>query len=215
VNKVNEGNNIEEIEEICTQEGWDVKYQQIDKGTCEANFQEISGNGFFFSSESYSGDIHISGASPKDFVCFGIPTPGSSYNGKIVEPSKFIFLPNFNEFEFIGRHNFGVEIIYFPVEEFNRRVQSLDIVGLPNLMKNSFYFSNKLLQRYFDLLKSIKTPVLPEGEGTNPTHSFSTFDINQNIDLLLDNLVAGFSNLNDSSHIRFQKNYRRVKLIRD
>jgi AraC family ethanolamine operon transcriptional activator len=206
---------VEEVQDISTQEGWDVKYQQLDKGQFEAKFTEISSNRFVFSSEKFSGKIHISGASPIDFVSFGITTTNAKYNGKLLEPSQIVYVPNGNEIDFIGSKDAEVSIIYVPLEDLNRRIQYFDIDGLPHLFKNSSIIANGQRSHLLAQLNKLKQLEFTDDKIAHIPRNPSELIFEETIDLIVDNLVTSTSNLIDASLHKLHKNYKRAKHLKE
>jgi AraC family transcriptional regulator, ethanolamine operon transcriptional activator len=206
---------VDEVQDISAQEGWDVKYQQLDKGKFKAKFTEISSNRFVFSSENFSGKIHISGASPIDLVSFGISSVNAKYNGKLLESSHIVYLPNGNEIDFVGSKKAQVSVIYVPLEDLNRRIQYLDIDGLSHIFKNPYIIANARGSHLLSQLNKLKQLEFPDDKIAHIPRNSSELIFEETIDLMVDNLIASISNLIDASHLKLHKNYKRAKHLKE
>ena len=206
---------VEEVQDLSAQEGWDVKYQQLEKGQFNAKFSEISSSRFLFSSESYSGKAHISGTSPTDFVSFGFSTVNSIYNGKLWKPSQIVYLPKNKEMDVVGSKDTEISVIYVPLEDIKRRIQYLDIDGLLDLSERTPIIFNNSGSHLFASFQKIKHLPFPKDKvGHNPHHS-SELLFDQTLDIIIDDLVADFSNLIDASYRKLDKNYKRAKYLKE
>lgn len=202
---------LDEVQDISSQEGWDVEYQQLEKGPFTVKFREISSSRFLFSSESFSGKIHISGASPTDFVSFGVSTTNSIYNGRLLKPSQIVYLPNDKQIDFVGRKDGEVRIIYVPLEDFKRRIQYVDNDALPHMLQNTRILSNNLESDIFILLKKIKYLPSPGDKAAHHLRNSLELMFDQALDLIIDGLLDNFSNFSNNLTHKLHKNHKLAK----
>jgi AraC-like DNA-binding protein len=200
-------------------EGWDLDWQQLDRGQLEASVQQIGSAFWLLSRVGFSRQFHQRGATPRGFLTFGLPGRtvdevnwcGHSADGR----NLLVFRPG-GEYESMSLPGFRANTLSFSEDLLDAAALSLDLPRVGRLVSGShqvFVGDPALLAKMRGVLRRIFHAVAEDRSALAKPGLRSDVEI-ELPKLLLESLVSGrASSRRRSSAVRSRAARQALALI--
>jgi len=151
-----------DFDEIAeTVEGWDLDWQQLDRGRLEATVQQIGSPSWLLTRVSFSRQFHQRGGTPPGFLTFGIPgraVEEINWCGQSADGSNLMAFRPGGEYESMSRPGFRANTFSFSEDLLDDVARSLDLPRVQRLLSGShqvFVCDPVLLARMREKLEAV------------------------------------------------------------
>jgi len=121
-------------------EGWDLDWEQLDRGRLEAKLQQIHTSSALLSRVHFSRQFHQRGGSPSGFLTFGILRDGTAevnWCGRGASSRDLLAFPTGGEYESMSQPGFSANTLSFSEDLLDRLARSLDLPKMKDLLSGS------------------------------------------------------------------------------
>lgn len=121
-------------------EGWDLDWQQLDRGRLEAKVQQIGSASWLLTRVSFSRQFHQRGGTPPGFLTFGLPgvdVEEVTWCSQPADGRNLMVFPSGGEYESMSQPGFRADTFSFSEDQLDRVARSLDLPGVGYLLTGS------------------------------------------------------------------------------
>ncbi|MGB5162382.1 MAG: helix-turn-helix domain-containing protein [Thermoanaerobaculia bacterium] len=130
-----------DFDEIAeTVEGWDLDWQQLDRGRLEATVQQLGSLSWLLTRVSFSRQFHQRGGTPPGFLTFGMPGKAVeelNWCGQSASGTNLMVFRSGGEYESTSQADFQAHTFSFSEELLDRVAGSLDLPTVKQLLTGS------------------------------------------------------------------------------
>jgi len=202
-------------------EGWDLDWQQLDRGRFHAGVQQMGTSSCLLSRVSFSRQFYQRGGTPPGFMTFGFlrnGVQGVNWCGQRSDSSSLMAFRSGGEYESVSQPGFGANTLSFSEDLLIRAAFSLDLPEVRNLLSGAnqiFTCDPELLSKLREKLRKVFDAAISDPSTlSNPGFHF---EIESEIPTLLLQAMTSRSATDAklSSAVRSEASRRALAMIRE
>jgi len=202
-------------------EGWDLEWQQLDRGRFYAEMQQIGTPSCLLTRVGFSRQFYQRGGTPPGFMTFGLLRSGVqevNWCGQLAGSSSLLAFPSGGEYESMSAAGFGANTLSLSEDLLNRTAHSLDLPEVRHLVSGAhqvFRCGSELLSDLREKLRQVfDAAVADTSRLSNP--EFRREVESEIPTLLLQAMTSGTeARTRLSSAVRSRAAHRALALIRE